>query len=563
MSPHRDKLLQELQARLHSQKMIARISELFLTEMSYEKAFDNVCRILGETTGVSRVYIFENFDNNTRTCNTVEWCGSGIEPVKDQLQDVAYESVRYWQITLEKGELIRADDINQLPEDVIEILDWQGVKSILVVPLMVMGKWQGFLGFDECDELREWSDEDVSTLETAARLISSAMERRGLKMELAHASRLSAVGALSAGIAHEYNNLHAGIMGLIELSLEDPELTPSARRDQEKILALVNRGVELTRKLLDLTGKKRRPARPVDMHAVIGDVLTILEGKLKTERVQVTLSLDAQKCWVQGDRSELSQVLLNILLNSTEAMGATLEPRINISMWNSPGGKLALSVEDTGPGIPERVLPQILEPFFTTKGKLGGGEDESTGLGLTISSRAISRHGGRMAAKNAAAGGAILEIELPAMPAPPPLDTREPSEPIRPPPPLSGRIGVVDDEEQILEVLQRFLVDTGHHAETFQTTTAALAALKERRFDLFLVDLVMPPPDGADFIREVAAMPEAKRPWVLVMTGRSEGEVLELLDGAQIAGILEKPFPNLRMVDALLQTLLKEIRREL
>jgi len=299
------------------------------------------------------------------------------------------------------------------------------------------------------------------------------------------------------------------------------------------------------------------------MHAVIGDVLTILEGKLKTERVQVTLSLDAQKCWVQGDRSELSQVLLNILLNSTEAMGATLEPRINISMWNSPGGKLALSVEDTGPGIPERVLPQILEPFFTTKGKLGGGEDESTGLGLTISSRAISRHGGRMAAKNAAAGGAILEIELPAMPAPPPLDTREPSEPIRPPPPLSGRIGVVDDEEQILEVLQRFLVDTGHHAETFQTTTAALAALKERRFDLFLVDLVMPPPDGADFIREVAAMPEAKRPWVLVMTGRSEGEVLELLDGAQIAGILEKPFPNLRMVDALLQTLLKEIRREL
>lgn len=371
MSSNQDKLLQELQGRLRCEKMIARISELFLIEASYEKAFDSACRILGETTDVSRVYIFENFDNNTRTCNTVEWCGDGIEPVKDQLQDVDYESVRYWQITLKKGELVRNDDIHLLPNEVVEILEWQGIKSILVVPLTVMGKWRGFLGFDECRELRKWSDEEVSTLETAARLISSAMERRELEMEMAHASRLSAVGALSGGIAHEYNNLHAGIMGLIELSLENPTLPAAMRRDQEKILALVNRGVDLTRKLLDLTGKKSVAFEPVDLHTVIDDVLMILESKLKTERVQVKLSLEAKMPWVKGNRSELSQVLLNVLLNAVEAMEDTGTRRINISMWNSPGGKLALSVEDTGPGVPERILPQRLEPFFTTKGKLG------------------------------------------------------------------------------------------------------------------------------------------------------------------------------------------------
>lgn len=167
-----------------------------------------------------------------------------------------------------------------------------------------------------------------------------------------------------------------------------------------------------------------------------------------------------------------------------------------------------------------------------------------------------------MVAKNGAAGGAILELELPTMSAPPPLETREPSEPIHSPPALSGRIGVLDDEEQILEVLQRFLIDTGHHAETFQTTEAALTALEERRFDLFLVDLVMPSPDGADFIRRVIELPEGTRPLVLVMTGKSEQEVLDMFDESQIAGILEKPFPNLRVLDAYLQTLLREIKRE-
>ena len=562
MNPHRDNMLLDLQEQLRLQRMIARISQLFLTETSYKRAFDNVCGILGETTEVSRVYIFENFDNNTRTCNTVEWCGKGIEPVKDHLQDVVYESVRYWQITLEKGELIRADDIRSLPDDVVEILEWQGIKSILVVPLTVMGKWHGFLGFDDCETNRTWNDEEVSILETAARLICSAMERRGLMMELAHASRLSAVGALSAGIAHEYNNLHAGIMGLIELSLENPNLPSATRRDQEKILGLVNRGVELTRKLLDLTRKTSGAFEPVDMHAVLGDVLTIVESKLKTERVHVNLRLDAEQCWVQGDRSELAQVLINVVLNAIEAMEKTSDRRVNIGLWNSADGKLAVSVEDSGPGIPERILPLILEPFFTTKGKLGGGEDESTGLGLTISSRAIARHKGRMTAKNAAAGGALLQIELPVLPSPPEPETREPSEPIRPPSRLSGRIGVLDDEEQILEVLQRFLTDSGHHAESFRSTPAAMEALTERRFDLFLVDLVMPPPDGIAFVKHVSSLPAGRRPMVLVMTGRSEKEVLEVIDPSCIAGILEKPFPNLRLLDANLQALLTELKRE-
>lgn len=559
MSAQERDLLSTIDRRLRSERMLADISQAFLGKGDYEAAFETACRLLGEGTGVSRVYIFENFDNNSRCCNTVEWVNSGITPVKDELQDVSYDSLRYWRITLESGERICAHDISTLPREVVEILEWQGIKSVLVVPLVVIGRWHGFLGYDECTTERTWDDVDISNIETAARIISTAMEMRQLANEMAHTARLSAVGALAAGVAHEYNNLHAGILGLVELCLESPGLPDPLRRDLSRVLGLVHRAAGLTQKLLDLSRKRPHKVVPVDLSAAIEDCLSVLASSLKAEGVQVAVECSAPATWVAGDAAEIGQVILNIVLNALEAMHGRIEKRLNVVLWNTPAGQVSVSFEDTGSGIATDVLPRIFDPFFTTKGKLGGGVKESTGLGLSISQQIMRQQGGTLTAHNSPSGGAVFELTLPT------VDARQRPEPAPAPvqpaaAPRVGRIGVLDDEDSVLSMLQRHLARQGHHVEVFGSTLDAMSACMERSFDVFLVDLVLPPPDGAEFLRFIQRLPSRRRPWAVVMSGRAPADLDDLLVGLPVAGVLPKPFADLDAVSREIRVVLE--RRE-
>jgi signal transduction histidine kinase len=406
--------LEELEKKLRYEEMMSRISEVLLRETEPMKALHEACRLLGETTGVSRVYIFENHANNTMCSNTVEWVAPGIEPVLTQLQAIPYESVKHWRDTLQKGDSIRTHDIQTLPPDVIQILEWQGILSILVAPLYLMNKWAGFLGFDECSRHRFWEDDDVRILLTASRLISAAIERRVLGQQLAHSGRLTAVGSLAAGVAHEYNNLHAAIMGLIELSLEDAGMGERARSDLQRVLGLVDRGVQMTQRLLDLSRRKTETL-PVDMGRIVEDCLAILARGLKMESCEVIFSSTAERTTVMGNPAELSQIVLNLALNAVEAMEESPVKRIAVLLSNPTPDTIAMEVEDTGPGIPEHLLSAVFEPFLTTK--LGQGEKgtKGTGLGLPIALRIAAQHGGTLIARNSAGGGALFRLTLPCL----------------------------------------------------------------------------------------------------------------------------------------------------
>jgi len=546
----------ELEHRLRYERMISEISQLLLTETSYAAALNGACRLLGEATGVSRVYIFENSVNNTACSNTVEWVAKGIAPARENLQNIPYDSTRYWKITLERGELIRADDIHTLPDDVVEILEWQGIRSILVVPLDLFERWYGFLGFDVCDKLRQWTDPDIQVLLTAARLISTVLEKRFLEQKLAHTSRLSAVGSLAAGVAHEYNNLHAGIMGLIELALEDRALGEQTRNDLQRVLKLIGRGVQLTGRLLNLS-RRNATVEPVNVRSVVEDSLAILTRQLATEEVDVEFKYQASNCWVSGNVSEISQVVLNLLINAAEALRTSRVKELLLTLTNSAPGQLALTVADTGPGVPPELLPLIFEPFFTTKGKLGGGLGDSAGLGLAISSRIASQHGGTLSATNFQKGGAIFRLELPTTAAPPEVAAaRETTSEIAPV--LQGRIGVLDDEQPLLDVLRRALAAEGHHVEVFSTDKSAVAALTDRTFDLFLVDLVMPGDAGLSMLRHLAGLEGAQRPTVIVMSGRPRKDVDAVVGDLPYEHYLPKPFPVIPRVAGFVQRLLRK-----
>lgn len=174
--------MKETEGRLRflidQQKLLSDITRILNAAGNPEQVIDEVLGLLGEHTGVSRVYVFEDSADGRTTSNTYEWCNSGIIPQKEELQDFNYEEVPSWKLLLGQEGLIFSKDIKELPEDIYRALAPQKIKSILVYPLVEKEFLFGFLGFDECERRRDWQVEEVELLKTVSSVISSAYQRR-------------------------------------------------------------------------------------------------------------------------------------------------------------------------------------------------------------------------------------------------------------------------------------------------------------------------------------------------------------------------------------------------
>ncbi len=156
-----------------------RISSILMASRPLEKKLDEVLKTLGEYIDVSRVYIFENFDENSKCRNTYEWVNQGVESQKNKLSDIDYENFPYWKkILIEKGSIVVSNIRDQLPESCWEILESQDILSVLAFPLWVNGEFWGFMGFDECSFEREWIPFEVNILKVTSQLISNAIENQ-------------------------------------------------------------------------------------------------------------------------------------------------------------------------------------------------------------------------------------------------------------------------------------------------------------------------------------------------------------------------------------------------
>lgn len=168
-----------LDKNLQQQQLLADISmDLLNDDISFDHKVNKILKRIGEFLDVSRVYIFEDDAKGLCTSNTYEWCNRGIQPQIDELQEVPYDSIPYWPKTLSSEGMIFSEDISKLPEEVQDILGPQGIKSILVFPLLIRGSIMGFIGFDECVYIRRWDQSNVQLLRTISNLIAREYERR-------------------------------------------------------------------------------------------------------------------------------------------------------------------------------------------------------------------------------------------------------------------------------------------------------------------------------------------------------------------------------------------------
>jgi two-component system, sensor histidine kinase and response regulator len=353
---------------------------------------------------------------------------------------------------------------------------------------------------------------------------------------LVQSEKVATMGSLLAGVAHELNNPLAVLMGQAHL-LQATATDPSSIQRAAKITLAAERCGRIVKNFLALA-RQRPPERgAVVLSQVVQDAVELLAYELRTDDVEVSLSLasDLPPLWADGH--QLHQVLVNLVANAHQAMRRSSAPRrISIATRFDPARRqVHLAVADTGPGIPAGIQAKIFEPFFTTKPA-----GEGTGLGLPLCRGMIEEHGGTMTVESEPGGGTTFTITLPVVAQP--SKSGDPDEMEALAPVESKTILVVDDERDLAEVVVEALERDGHRVEVASNGADALRRLEREVFDLVVSDTRMPVMDGLELFREIERRFPSLRRRIIFVTGdvldREKQRVLE----ATAAPFLAKPF---------------------
>ncbi|MDP2897049.1 MAG: PAS domain S-box protein [bacterium] len=381
-------------------------------------------------------------------------------------------------------------------------------------------------------------------------------EKRSLQEQLAQAQKMEALGTLAGGIAHEFNNINAVIIGYADLTLQTEGLSDLARRNLETVRASATRGANLTRSLLVFSRKDVGEKKPVILRDVVEEVLQMTATEFASEGIEISVTHSANVPPVMADASMLESVVMNLVINARHAMLRSKVKKLTIRTGQKKASAF-IEVEDTGCGIPEENLHRIFDPFFTTKGSLASGEvfdgkARGTGLGLSVCHGIVEAHGGEIKVRSQVGKGTTFTVYLPA--ASPRKTARREAQEVRPA--GATRIMVVDDEEPITSLLVDILGHAGYEADGFTDPQEAARALQQGAYSLAFVDLQMPQMRGEDFIKLVSALPVERRPLSVVVTGRLDVLEERCHDPAVVA-TLPKPFETKQVIEIVRENLAK------
>jgi PAS domain S-box-containing protein len=235
------------------------------------------------------------------------------------------------------------------------------------------------------------------------------MERKleKTKIQLLQAEKMASLGKLAAGVAHQLNNPLGGITLYAQLMQEEYALEEGAKEDLTRIIEDAERCRNTVRELLEFARQTRQEIRLNDLNHAISRTLFLLENQVLFHNIEIVKSLEPDLPKVPSDIQQLNHVFMNIILNAAEAMEGMGQLRVE-TLPSENGCGVLIRITDTGPGIPEDVLPHVFDPFFTTKE-----EGKGTGLGLSLVYGIIENHGGRIWAESRVGEGATFTIELP------------------------------------------------------------------------------------------------------------------------------------------------------
>ena len=363
------------------------------------------------------------------------------------------------------------------------------------------------------------------------------------EIQLRQAQKMEAIGRLAGGVAHDFNNLLTIILGYSRILLEDPAVNQSIRTNIEGIQQAAMRSIHLTRQLLTFSRHQSSEYKTVNLNQLVRDMEKMVR-RLMGEEIRLVLSLDAEPAEVFVDQGQMEQVVVNLVVNARDAiMGVgtifiqtgnlTLEPGFSTITGPLQGGEyVALSIRDTGVGIPDHILPNIFEPFFSTK-ETGKG----TGLGLSTVYGIVKQSKGGILVRSAPNQGSTFTVLLPLFGKA--LSKEPPSKPT-----IENLMGtetilIVEDEEYIRNLVFKYLSPYGYKVLDAPNAGEALLLCEgiQEPIHLLVTDVILPHMDGRRLYQRLTQLIPSMK--VLFISGYPRTILIE-------KGLLEEKDPFLQ-----------------
>lgn len=398
--------------------------------------------------------------------------------------------------------------------------------------------------FEEEGTISPVRDESGKTINYVA-VKRDVTQEVALENQLRQAQKMEALGTLAGGIAHDFNNILTAILGYSELSLSDQDLAPKLRGNIEQVIKAGKRARDLVQQILAFSRQSEQARKPVQLAAVIREVLTLLRASLPAT-IQIHYKGDPQNGLVMADPTQIHQLLMNLCSNAAHAMkdrGGSLHVDLAtyrvgnqvspVSQNLNPGSYLRLTVRDTGHGIPAGNLDRIFDPYFTTKEKGTG-----TGLGLAVVHGIVNSHDGAIAVESEVDKGTSFHVFLPSIEGASDGEKRTEDTPLG----GSESILLVDDEDTLVELGILMLEGMGYRVTGQTSSMDALELFQQRpdSFDLVITDLTMPNMTGIELAQNLLQI----RPQVpiILCTGYSENLMPERTRAMGFRELMTKPF---------------------
>jgi PAS domain S-box-containing protein len=376
-------------------------------------------------------------------------------------------------------------------------------------------------------------------------VVRNITEKKKLEQKIIQAQKIDSIGNLAGGVAHDFNNILASILG--SASIMRRRMKPAERWYPfvEIIETAAKRGSSLTRQLLTFARRSNVEVHPIDVHAILNETISLFERSVNPN-ISIAKNFTPDTVVINGDEGQIQQAMLNLFINARDAMpnGGTLTVTTSSTEFSGDGavtesgesrnGAYAqIKITDTGTGMSREVQQRIFEPFFTTKD-----HGKGTGLGLSVVYGVINTHNGYISVQSEMEKGTTFSILLPK------LSGSLSMLPRRKPKKIVGgkeSILVVDDEEIVCTTIKAMLTDLGYKVLSARNGKEALEVLdNNKEIDMVILDMTMPDMGGKSVYQKMKR--KKMEPKVLISSGYSDSVLGEKSFAKKVDGFLQKPY---------------------